>query len=520
MELYFGGTIYTLINEGETVEAVLVNKGKIVKVGKYEELQPLAHSFVDLKGTMMIPGLVDSHIHLIGVGEMLSRVQLGDAKSKEDIISKLNRAAQNVREGEWLIAEGWNEFQLRNQEMISLMELDAITTNPVILHRTCRHVAMVNSTVIRMANITPITRVDGGKVGIDENGQVNGLLYDEATKLANQLLPTEGIAYIQHLQRSIENAVQHLHRFGVVGVHSEDCAYYGDYHNVVKAYENTIGHSKHFRAHLLRHHKVFEQMVTERIQSIDGFIEYGPMKIFADGSFGGSTAALTVPYQNEGDNKGLLIHSIDQFESFVKTARKYNEAIAVHMIGDAAADLVVSMIEKYPTPVGKRDRLIHACLMNEDLVERIQDLSVIIDIQPAFVPSDFPWIEEKLGVDRLRYAYAWKMLSKLPCAMGTDAPIENVNPFANIVAAVKRNDYGTIKVDEALTVFEAVKMYTYGSAYAIGKENERGLIKENYAADFTVLSKDIFTCPIEDIAHMQAVMTIVNGQIVYKNNEK
>lgn len=516
MELYFGGPIYTLVEEGKTVEAVLVKNGVIHRVGTLAELQPLATTLVDLQGTTMIPGLVDSHIHLIGYGEKLTRVQLGEAKSKGEIIQSLKEAAQNLQAEEWLIAEGWNEFNLVEGEMLTLAELDAITNNPVILHRICHHVMLVNSRVLKLAGISPDTVApEGGIIGKDTAGMVTGFLYEEAMQLAQALLQTEGDSYKRYLQTCIHRAINELHTYGVVGAHSEDCAYYGHFENVVQAYEQTIGKHKHFRAHLLRHHKVFEQMILAEPKEVPGFVEYGAMKIFADGSFGGSTAALLEPYLGEDKNYGLFVHNYDQFESLVQMARAHKEAIAVHVIGDAAVELVISMIEKYPTPTNKRDRIIHACLLSEQLIERMRQLpNIIVDIQPAFVPSDFPWVEQKLGRHRMRYAYAWKTLRDFHPAIGTDAPIEDVNPFKTIAAAVQRDAYGSS--NEQLTVYEVIKMYTYGVAYAINKEDERGLIAPGYRADFTVLQQNIFEVSSQDIEKISVSMTIVDGNIVYK----
>lgn len=517
MELYYGGSIYTLIEEGQTVEAVLVNNGMIARTGTFEELKNETSTHINLHGATMIPGLVDSHIHLISYGMMLKHVQLGDAKTKAQIKERLYEAAQNLVPNAWLIAEGWNEFNLEQGEMLTLHELDEITLNPVILHRVCHHVMLVNSTVLRLAGITNETlNPDGGVIGRTQTGEPTGYLYDEATQLALQLLSTEGEEFLRFLTDCIENSIAKLHSYGVVGAHTEDCSYYGHYTNAIHAYNETIGKHKHFRTHLLRHHKVFNEMVEDGVAEVPGFIEFGAMKIFADGSFGGSTAALLEPYKNEDGNKGLFIHSSEQFETFIMLARSKNEAIAVHMIGDASADLVVSMIERYPTPKGKRDRLIHACLLNEQLLLRLRKLpQIIIDIQPAFVPSDYPWIEAKLGEERMRYAYAWRTLRDFHPAIGTDAPIESANPYQTIAAAVQRNKYGTTHYNEQLTVYEAVKMYTHGAAYAVNQEHERGLIEEGYVADFTVLDQNIFEIEHAQIDQIKALQTIVAGNVVY-----
>ena len=520
MELYYGGKIYTLIEQGQTVEAVLTRDGRIEKTGTYEELHTYATKIHNLQGAVMYPGFVDSHIHLIGLGEKLIRLQLSGCKTKEEMLLLIASKIKTLRPGEVLIGEGWNEYQLQGGEMLSLQDLDSFQDNPIILHRVCHHVCLVNSKAMELANVNCETPdVAGGKIGRNGDDSLNGYFYDEAINLISNAFVKDGEEYASYLAQCINRAVTVMHQYGLVGAHSEDCSYYGHYSNVINAYNESIGELKHFRVHLLRHHKVFEQMISSEISDVPGFIEYGAMKIFADGSFGGSTAALLQPYENEGDNRGLLIHSDELFESFIKLAREAGEAIAVHMIGDGAAEQVITMVEKYPAPKGKRDRLIHCCLLTEQQIERMKKLNIILDIQPSFVSSDFPWVEEKLGNHRLKLAYAWKTLSDFPCALGTDAPIEDVNPFHTIYAAVTRKKVDgkeVFNVSECLSLFEAIKMYTFGSAYAIGKETERGLIQEGYTADFTIVDQDLFTISSEQILEASVIQTIVEGRTVYK----
>ena len=518
MELYYGGPIYTLHEEGERVEAVLVQEGKIQAVGTYEQLEPFATTHYFLNGHTLIPGLVDSHLHLIGYGMKLRTLQLGDVKCKQELLSILKETAKFLAPSEWIIAEGWNEFNLANDEMPSLQELDEIK-HPILLHRVCHHVVFANTLAMKEANVhTNTPQPSDGIIGKTESGQLTGYFYDGAAKLLTQWMETTSARFQESIIQATRLAIQQLHRYGLVGAHSEDLSYYGHYENVLRAYDETIGKNEHFRVHLLVHHNVFEELHREGRAMYTPYIELGAMKIFADGSFGGATAALIDGYADNADHKGLLIHSEQQFERFVQLARSKNEAIAVHAIGDHAAELLISMIEKYPTPKGKRDRFIHACLLNEQLLARMRRLSqLIVDIQPAFVYSDFPWVEKRLGKERMKYAYNWAMLKDIPYAIGTDAPIEEVNPFLTIAAAVERNLYGDFQGNQALTVFEAIKGYTYGSAYAIGKEHERGLLKEGYVADFTILKENPFVLTTEQLKQVQVQATIVAGKEVYKS---
>ena len=336
----------------------------------------------------------------------------------------------------------------------------------------------------------------GGEIGRDAEGKLNGLLYDQAMNAITDAIPKEGEAYIESLTDALNLAIDDMLSYGLTGGHTEDMHYFGKFTNPLTAYHRVIGEKHHFRVSLLRHNAVFEEMMEENATFDEPFIEPGAMKIFADGALGGSTAALSKPYSDQPDNKGLFIQTDEELEELVKLARKYDEPVAVHMIGDAGAEQVLNVIEKYPLTNGKRDRLIHCCVLREDLVERMAKLPVVLDLQPAFVPSDFPWVINRLGEDRLEWAYPWKKLIDrgLMCAAGTDAPVEDINPLASIYAAVERKkpyaEHEGYVPEEKLTRFQAIQLYTIGSAKAICKEHERGLIKPGYVADFSIFRRD------------------------------
>lgn len=522
-QLWTNGIIYTMEHEDEIVQAVLVEDGKIVVTGTLEDLQPLADEIIDLQGAVMYPGFVDSHLHMIGHGEKLKRLDLTKAKSSEELLQLIEQAASKLTDGQWLIGEGWNENQFVDGAIPTKQQLDAVTKNPIYLNRICHHVALCNSSALAIANVTETTEdIEGGKFGRDADGQLNGLLYEQAMNVISGKFQQNGEAYVDGLIHSLELAIQDMQRYGITGGHTEEMGYFGPYTNPLTAYHRTVGQRKHFRVNLLRHHSVFEQMILEKAAFDAPFIEPGAMKFYADGSFGGSTAALLEPYANDKGNRGMLIHTNEQVEQLVKLARKYNEAVAIHLIGDAGIEQVLTYLEQYPVPEGKRDRLIHCCYVSDEQLARIKKLSVILDLQPAFVTSDFPWVLDKLGHHRNGHLYAWKtFLSEgLMCAAGTDAPIEEISPFETIYAAVERKKLADTHdgyiPSQKLTRYEAVKMYTYGSAQAICKEHERGLIKAGYDADFTIVDRDLLTCAAEEILQTTALKTVVSGKIVYE----
>ncbi|MFJ7972538.1 amidohydrolase [Psychrobacillus sp. NPDC096389] len=502
--LWTDGTIFTMNAEGEKEEAVLVENGKIIQTGTKEQLSPLADQIQSLQGAVMYPGFVDSHIHLIGHGEKLSYLDLSSFTSIQTLVAEV---AKRAKEGDWYLAEGWNDNILVEGRPLTCKDIDIIEETPIVLKRICRHVLVANTKAMELAGITKNTpNPVGGIIGKDEDGNLNGLFYDEAQQLITSHIPTVTTDYLQQV---IQASVADLQAKGLTGVHTEDMAYYGPYTVPLEAYRRTIGTS--FRVHLLRHHEVFEQMQGE--ESVD-FIEFGAMKIFIDGSLGGHTALLSDDYSDSPGNKGVAVHDMAKLENLVKLARKYNENIAVHVIGDKAVEIILDLIEKYPAPSGKKDRLIHVNVLTEDLIDRMAKLPVVLDIQPMFVPSDFPWVIDRLGKERLIGAYAWKTLldKGFDCSGGSDSPIELADPLLGMDAAAN-NAY---LPNQELSAFEAISLFTTGSAKAIGKEDVIGKILDGFDADFTivdqVLTKESFTTS-------KILQTVVNGKIVFSRKK-
>lgn len=500
--LWTNGNIFTMESDGDKVEAILVENGKVIKTGNKDALLPFADKVNSLNGASMYPGFVDSHIHLIGHGEKLAYLDLSTIYSIKEIVDQVGN---RLKKGEWFVAEGWNDNKLVEGRPITCLDLDHLKETPIVLKRVCRHVLVANSKAIELAGITKDTpNPTGGVIGKDNEGNLNGLFYDEAQRLITSKIPAVTTEYLKGV---IMKSVADLQSKGLTGVHTEDMAYYGPYTVPLQAYREVIGQS--FRTHLLRHHEAFENMQGEEPTD---FIEFGAMKIFVDGSLGGRTALLSEDYSDDKGNKGVAVHDPKKLEQLVQIARKNNEAIAVHVIGDKATEIIISLIEKYPAPTGKKDRLIHVNVLRQDLVERMKKLPVVLDLQPIFVPSDFPWAIERLGNDRLKWAYAWKSLLDygFDCSGGSDSPVEIADPLIGMDAAVNN----VFIPDQALTVFEAISLFTLGSAKAIGKESERGKIAQRFDADFTVVDREL-----NETTFLKAniVETIVAGETVYEN---
>lgn len=501
--VFYNAQFFTMESENESVEAVLVEDGTIIQTGSFEQLKALADKQISLDGNVVYPGFIDSHMHLIGHGQKILSADLSECRSIREILDVVGEA--HPVSG-WIVLEGWNDNTLMDNRAPISADLDALFPNtPVVLKRICRHGLVANSKAMELAGIThSVEEVAGGVIGRDEQtNELNGLFYDEAQSLVTNAIPE---LTVEDLTTIIQKSIQDLHKLGLTGGHSEDMAYYGPYTNPLHAYRK--GLNKSFRVHLLRHHHVFADMTHE---TGDDFLSFGCMKIFMDGSLGGRTAWLSNPYSDSEDTHGVAIHTKEELIEMVKLARQHEAGIAVHVIGDRATEEIVELLEQFPAPQQALDRLIHVNVLSEHLIKRIAKLRVMCDIQPMFVPSDFPWVKDRLGEERLTYSYAWRTLldNSIGLAGGSDAPIETADPLLGIQAAIN-NPY---LPDQELTPFEAVRLYTTNAAEIAMQEARFGKIAPGFEADFTVVSDEITK---ESIVHCTIEATIVNGELVYR----
>lgn len=260
----------------------------------------------------------------------------------------------------------------------------------------------------------------------------------------------------------------------------------------------------------------------------DEWVTVGGVKIFADGSLGGRTALLSRPYHDAPGRTGMAVHSREELSELVGKCRRSGYPVAIHAIGDLAAERVIEAMETFPgAKKGRRrlpDRLIHASVLRRDLIDRLKKLPVVLDIQPRFIASDFPWVTDRLGPGLLPCTYAWKTVLRegLICAGGSDAPIEPMNPLLGIHAAITRRPPGGegppngYLPGERLTPEEALALFTKGSAFAAGEGEERGTLSAGKWADVTVFDRNLLEADPEELPQARVLLTMVNGRIGYE----
>ncbi len=510
-------------SKSETIEALLTENGKIVDIGTFDMLKNKAEKKIDLKGAYLYPGFTDSHMHMIAHGQKLLRLDLSNVTSSTEMMVMLENAYPNLSADEWFIGEGWDENMFPDKKIFTRYELDHVTNSPMILIRTCHHVAIVNSKALQLAGITRETPdPEDGVIERDEHGEPTGYVKEGAMHRILGLIPNPTEEW---LTTALQTSVEHLLSLGLTGAVTDDLGYNENFLAPFNAFKKVIGQNKNFRVHLMFRSNNFIDIMEKKLTYDDPWIVPGEMKFFIDGSLGGRTALLSNPYEDDGENFGTAVLTDKEIDELVAMARKYGQAVAIHMIGDQAIEKGLDAIERHPAPEGKFDRLIHVNILRDDLVNRMKGLPVVLDIQPTFVVSDFPWVLDCLTTDRLKWTYAWKKLINegFICGGGSDAPIEDPNPILGIYSAIFRKkpteQHDGYLPMEKLSRFEAIRLFTAGNAESIGKSNQRGKLNIGFDADFTILDHNLFLVSEEAMLNTKVLKTVVAGKIVYENDD-
>ncbi len=444
---------------------------------------------LDLGSRVVLPGLVDAHIHLLELS--LIDLDLRGAGSIEEIRGALARALRGRGRGEWLVGFGWDQERLRERRPPTRWDLDDVSPhNPVLLMRICGHVAVANSAALRAAGITRETPdPPNGRIG-REDEEPDGLLYEGAVELVRSRVPLPGTG---ELAARIRGRLAELAGYGVTEVHSMSVT--APELEALRLLESRGELPVRVRAYLAPELMVREGPAWGEMLSVEG------VKVFADGSLGARTAYLREPYSDDPGNRGLELLSAGQLAELIRTANGRGLRLAVHAIGDAALENVLRAIREVG---GGAVRVEHASVAPPDLVEGLSELGIPVCVQPAFVRSDW-WVPSRLG-PRARYAYPFKTMLRagLRVAAGSDAPVESADPWECMRGAVERG-YAR---EEALTPDEVLRLYFNGRSIAIRPAHPD--LVPGAPADLVVLDSFDPNC-----FKVRVHLTLVNGRVVF-----
>ncbi|WP_373077407.1 amidohydrolase [Fusobacterium varium] len=537
--LFYNAKVY--LEREKFAEAVLVKEGLISKVGTSEELLKMAEKDckkIDCHGKTIIPGLNDSHMHLLVLGESLQTVKLTNSKSVDEIIERCRKFIKENPElsKNGVFAIGWNQDLFEGDKRIpNRHDADKISTEiPIILRRVCGHLMVSNTKAIEMLGIDGNSeQFEGGTFEIGEDGYPNGVFTENACRQLRKVIPEFSL---EDRARMAVEAMKHAVSFGVTSVQSNDlgAVVLGDkdkyFKMFCKIYEEGKG--------LLRYHHQITFQSPEELKDYaengelakgnypeGSWVTLGPLKLFKDGSLGARTAMLENDYADDPGNRGEERFDEKYIEELCKAADEHGMQVVTHVIGDAATNSVMKTYEKLIKD-GKnplRHTLIHCQITNKAMLENIAKNNVLVMYQPIFLDYDMHIVESRCGKELASTSYAFNTLDKLggKISYGTDCPVEGCNPFPNIYCAVTRKDLKGYPEkgfypEECVDVYTAVDAYTEGSAYAQFMENKKGRIKEGFYADMVILDKDIFTVDSLEIKDIKPLLTMVGGKIVYE----
>lgn len=526
--ILFNGVIYTgeglSVDRPRTVQAMAIGGGKVLAVGSNEEVKHLAGSATrmrDLRGggqtVFVFPGFNDAHLHLGNAGLTKLNVDLTDAKSLADMLSRIRDYASNTPAGRWLTGGRWDQTLWPDKVLPTRQELDRVTQRrPAFLERVDGHIAIANSAALADAGITGRTAApEGGAIDLDAHGEPTGILRESALQLVARLIPPR--SHEERL-RGAELAIADALMYGVTSVQDnsdwEDFLVYEELERAGKL-NLRITEWLPFRAPV-------DELVRMRSHHAphDPMLHTGMLKGFIDGSLGSRTAALKTPYDDDRGNTGLPQFTQAELNALTLERAKAGFQIGFHAIGDKAAEMALDAFAQPGVSTHARNRIEHAQVVDEADVARFARLGVVASMQPSHLLTDMNWAEERLGPQRAAFSYAWKAFldAGVPLAFGTDYPVEPITPFRGLYAAVTRmNEAGTITYfpGQKITRGQALYAYTQGSAYAEFAEDHIGKLLPGFAADFILVDRDIDTVPAPELLKTRVLETFVAGRQVY-----
>ncbi len=515
-----GARIYTSDPSHREARAIAVKDGKILAVG--DDVSPYAGPQtrrIDAHGAAIIPGFIDSHVHMEDLGDALETLDLRGLASPEAVAAKVRVAALERAPGEWIRGHAWDQSLWPGKEFATHEALDAAApANPVYLTRVDGHAAWVNRKAMEIAGITRSTPdPPGGKLIRDRNGEPTGVLIDHAEGLAASKIPPPSP---ETVKRRLARAAKECARLGITTVHDA-----GVRRAVLDAYRALIAsHELPVRVYAMigGPGELWREYLT-RGPEIGSYLTVRSIKLMADGALGSRGAYLAAPYSDDPGNRGLLLLKPEVIAAVARDAVAHGFQVNTHAIGDEANRLV---LEAYAQALGgtndRRFRIEHAQVVALDDVALFRKYSVIASMQATHATSDMRWAEARLGPERVKGAYAWRrfLSAGVLVANGSDFPVEEPNPILGFYAAITRQDLkgqptGGWFPDQRMTREEALQSWTAAGAYAAFEEKVKGSLSPGKVADFIMLSRDILRVPPAQIPSTHVLMTVLDGKIVH-----
>ncbi len=512
--LFINGTIFTANPQKPWAEALVVEGEQLLFVGSTGEALAFsspATEKIDLAGKLVVPGFHDAHVHFVEGGLGLIGLNLRQARSLAEFVEAIAAYVKSIPEGEWITSWGWDHESWPEKRYPTRWDVDSVSPNhPLLLQRLDGHVALANSLALKLAGLQRAEKIPGGEILADaKTGQLTGVLKDKAIDRVLNHIPEISLA---RRRRAVQAAFKHAAQLGVT------------------SFQEMGTHPESFRMYVELAEK---RELTARVRSVPlrkdieafsdwkstSWLSVGGVKLFSDGSLGASSAWMFEPYTDAPGNTGLAIYEPDELASIVREFHTEGKQICLHAIGDRANHEAVRALcgalagEKNSL----RHRIEHVQVIRDEDVQVLAECGILASVQPVHYLDDQRWLERRIGTHRLPTAYRLRSLreKKIPLAFGTDWPVESLNPLKGIETAVARN-HDSWTPQEGLSPSEALLAYTRGSAFAEFTETWKGTLAPGFAADFVVLSENLFKIPPEEIGTVRVLRTIVGGRIIFE----
>jgi predicted amidohydrolase YtcJ len=517
--IVYNAKIYTVNDQFEIAEAMAIKDGKILSVGKTADIQKnyTAAENINANAKPIYPGFIDAHAHFLRYGESLQNVDLRGTTSWDDVIKRVTEFAKTHPDG-WLTGRGWDQNDWADKQFPSKEKLDELFPNrPVLLERVDGHASIANQSALNAANITKSFKLVGGDI-IEKNGKLTGVLIDNAVSLVASKVPAPSAKL---KRKMLLDAQKNCFEVGLTTI--DDCGL--DAHDVDFIEQMQKDKTLKMRLYI---------MLSDAKKNYDYLIKRGAIKterlnvrafkVYADGALGSRGASLLHHYSDMPNNRGFLLSEIKHFEEVAELINKHNFQMCTHAIGDSANRSILKIYNK--VLAGKNDkrwRIEHAQVVSKNDFNLFGSANIVPSVQPTHATSDMYWATDRLGIDRVKNAYAYKQLLDqngwIP--LGTDFPVEQINPMLTFFAATARKDANNYpqngyQMENALTKKETLKGMTIWAAKSNFEEKEKGSLEPGKLADFVMLENDIMTANSQQILQNKVLKTYLNGEKVYE----
>ncbi len=502
-------------------DAIAIQGENIYAIGESEDILSLADrnsEIINLQGKTILPGLIDSHIHLLQYGLKLSNIDC-ETESKQECLRRISKKAQNTPAGNWIQGQGWNH-NIWEDGIGSKEELDAISIeHPIYLAAKSLHASWANSKALALAGINKNTPdPEGGKIERDALGDPTGILLESAVALVEKVIPAPNE---RQKRDALLKGQSHLFKYGITGVHDVD--EWSIYPLLQKMKSEQVFPLRIVKSIPFTHlQDAIADGITTGMGNND--LRIGWLKLFMDGALGPQTAAMLEPYTGSPDQYGMLMLSTAELKEIGELAAHNGISLAVHAIGDRAIRLLMDGIEQIRSTIPPSrekipDRIEHVQIIHPDDIQRMASLGLLASMQPIHVISDMETAEKYWG-NRCAYSYAWNSIEKagIPLLFGSDAPVESPNPFLGIHACVARQNSRTGKAwfpSQSISLTSALKGYSSSHGSIFMGSQLSGMIAAGALADLIVLSDDPFCIPSNGLRDIEPCATMVGGKFVW-----